>query len=51
MEIIDPLRSESPEGVSKNRMYLFNYFDEDEVELFKTKLYEREQLDQREKRN
>ena len=51
IEIMDPLRSESPEGTHKNKMYLFNYFDEDEVELLKRKLYEMEQIELREKRN
>ena len=52
LDIIEPgLRSESPEGILKNQMFLFNYFDQEEVELFKRKLFEREQEDQREKRN
>lgn len=37
--IIYPLRSESPEGVVKNHMYLFNYFDDEEYELFKRRLF------------
>jgi hypothetical protein len=32
-------------------MYLFNYFDEEEVTQFKKKLYERHEEEQREKRN
>lgn len=27
----DQMRSESPQGIKKNVMYLFNYFDEEEI--------------------
>lgn len=45
------MRSESPQGQKHNVMYLFNYFDEEEVTQFTKKLFERHEEEMREARN
>jgi hypothetical protein len=45
------MRSGSPQGIRQNVLYLFNYFDEEEIMQFKKKLFERHEEEEREKRN
>lgn len=47
----DNYRKPEPETDDKNQRFLFNYFDSDEIELFKKKLFEAASTKEREIRN
>lgn len=47
----DNYRKPEPETVDKNKRFIFNYFDSDEIELFKKLLFEAASTEEREIRN
>lgn len=47
----DNFRKPHSETDDKNQQFLFNYFDSDEIELFKKKLFEAASVKEREIRN